>query len=383
MTLFFDGTDADTLDGGAGDDTIHGGGNPVTSTGGNTTASDTFKLIRLGQFEDIDTDESNITNEDEADLLGTYGGIGSELYNNFLTAVTDDANTDTALQSNDNGQTLETITIDGQDRFIVSTTVFSATVTFTDGTTGSFTAVFIQTTNGEVFLAPESTKNADNILLTSKPIRSISLDSVDSDSHTGMAADRVDPDYGLRGDSDTSGDSIDGGDGNDEIHGGAGSDIIADFNAGNTSTLNDGDATNNDSVDLSGSYHHISELYADQADDGILNQSNATDTRGNATDYSDNSQFGSGSLRIDGATADKSSFTQENTGVVCFTSGTAIRPPRGDELIEDLAIGDLVTTLDNGPQPICGIGRRTLGKGRGTGQSQLAPGLDQARCFGG
>lgn len=224
-----------------------------------------------------------------------------------------------------------------------------------------------------------------------------------------MAADQPDPGNGLPGDSDTSDDSIDGGHGNDENHGGTGSntidgggnddslfggesddsivsgtgndnltggggndrfnyspgdgdDTITDFNAGNTGTLIDGDVTNNDPINLSGFYDHISELYATQADGGILNQSNATDTKGNATYYSDKLQFGSGSLRIDGATADKSSSTPENTGVVCFTSGTAIRAPRGDALIDELAIGDLVTALDNGLQRICWIGRRTHGK---------------------
>ena len=65
-------------------------------------------------------------------------------------------------------------------------------------------------------------------------------------------------------------------------------------------------------------------------------------------------------MTFSGASADSSSFTAENTGVVCFTSGTAIRTPRGDVLIDDLRVGDLVTTLDNGPQPIRWIGSRKL-----------------------
>jgi len=46
---------------------------------------------------------------------------------------------------------------------------------------------------------------------------------------------------------------------------------------------------------------------------------------------------------------------------VCFTSGTAIRTPLGDVLIDDLRVGDLVSTLDNGPQRIRWIGRREIG----------------------
>ncbi len=176
-------------------------------------------------------------------------------------------------------------------------------------------------------------------------------------------------------------DIIDGGDGNDSLEGqagddsltgglgvdtfdytiGAGHDTITDFNVGNTGSLSDGDSGNNDFIDLGGFYDNLSELFADQADDGILNQSNATDTKGRSTDYSDNTQFGAGdSLTFTGATADNSSFTAENTGVVCFASGTAIRTPKGDVLIDDLKVGDLVVTLDNGPQRICWIGRRQI-----------------------
>ena len=189
------------------------------------------------------------------------------------------------------------------------------------------------------------------------------------DSLTGGTGDDV-IDGG--GDSDTleggaGDDSIDGGAGDDSLTGGDGDDVfvvssghdtITDFNTGNTGTLFDGDSTNNDFINLSGHYDHISELFADQADDGVLNQSN---DGVDGVDYSDNDQFGpSNSLTFQGAAADGSSFSTENTGVVCFSSGTAIRTPRGDVLIDGLRVGDLVTTLDNGPQRIRWISRRTF-----------------------
>ncbi|MFP7673471.1 Hint domain-containing protein [Marivita sp. S0852] len=167
----------------------------------------------------------------------------------------------------------------------------------------------------------------------------------------------------------TGDDTLDGGAGSDLLTGGkgddrfaisGGNDTIDDFNSGNSGTLNDGKVTNNDRIDLSRHYDHIAELWADQADDGILNQSNSTTLNGRVIDYSDNTQFGAGSLTITGASADRSSFTSENTGVVCFTAGTAIRTPGGDVAIDDLRVGDLVTTMDNGPQPIRWIGRRTV-----------------------
>lgn len=41
----------------------------------------------------------------------------------------------------------------------------------------------------------------------------------------------------------------------------------------------------------------------------------------------------------------------------CFTPGTRILTPGGDRVIDELCVGDLVATLDNGPQPIRWIGR--------------------------
>lgn len=167
-------------------------------------------------------------------------------------------------------------------------------------------------------------------------------------------------------------DSLEGGTGNDSLTGGTGDDIfvygagdgadtITDFNAGNTGTLSDGDLTNNDSIDLSAFYDDIWELHADYADDGTLNQSNATDVFGNAIDYSDNTLFTfADSLTFTGGSGDFSFFTFENTGVVCFTEGTRIATPNGDIPVEQLRVGDLVCTRDNGVQPILWHGVRCL-----------------------
>ena len=51
--------------------------------------------------------------------------------------------------------------------------------------------------------------------------------------------------------------------------------------------------------------------------------------------------------------------------VVCFASGTLIETPDGPRYVENLAVGDLVNTLDEGPQPIRWIGTRKIpGTGR-------------------
>lgn len=46
--------------------------------------------------------------------------------------------------------------------------------------------------------------------------------------------------------------------------------------------------------------------------------------------------------------------------IPCFAAGTLIRTPAGDRLVEDIRAGDLVTTRDNGPQPVRWAGSRTV-----------------------
>ncbi len=190
-------------------------------------------------------------------------------------------------------------------------------------------------------------------------------------------------------DGGTGDDTLDGGDGDDTLTGGdgndtfevsGGNDTITDFNFGNSGGVGDSDATNNDFIDLSGHYDSLDELRADQADDGILNQSNTVDTEGKAVDYSDNTQFGSGSLTMQGATAE--SYSYDNTGIVCFTAGTLIRTPGGEVPIESLRPGDPVDTMDNGPQRIVWIGRRAIGRAELLANERLRPVLIRQGVLG-
>ncbi|MCW5713007.1 MAG: Hint domain-containing protein [Bauldia sp.] len=50
---------------------------------------------------------------------------------------------------------------------------------------------------------------------------------------------------------------------------------------------------------------------------------------------------------------------------ICFLRGTMIRTPDGDRPIEDLAIGDLVTTLSGDSRPIRWIGRQRFQRAAG------------------
>jgi len=199
-------------------------------------------------------------------------------------------------------------------------------------------------------------------------------------------------------------DFLDGGSGNDTLIGGAGADVmtggsgndvfvytpdgsidtITDFNRGNTGPLDDGNSSNNDFIDLSKYYHNLSQLRADFADDGILNQSNTTDLKGRPITYDGKQSLlvdGTGGIRfLDVAAKD---FTFDNTAVPCFARGTRILTPGGEVEVQDLAPGDLVMTLDAGAQPLLWIGHRRLSVAELEAKPKLRPIRVPAGALGG
>lgn len=174
----------------------------------------------------------------------------------------------------------------------------------------------------------------------------------DADSIDGGAGDDV-----LAG--DTGDDTIDGGTGNDTMSGGDGddvfrigagdgADVITDFDIGDT----DGDGMFNDQLDLSG-------LLDDEGNPIDAWDVTVTDDgSGNAV-----LTFPQGeSVTLMGVSPSEIDSAAElgSAGVPCFATGTLIRTPRGDVPVETLAPGDMVTTLDAGPQPISWTGRRHM-----------------------
>jgi len=292
FTALSNGTDL-TVDGGAGDDTITGGYGTNTLFGGDD--SDTFNV---GYHID------HIT-----------GGEGGSDFDTMSIKAAEDA---------------IDITFTGDE---------AGTYTDSDGDSGSFSEI-------EAF---ELSSHADT-LDGSASNASITVDA-------GAGADLI---TGGGGDDDITGgtgdDTISGGGGDDTFTyvAGDGADTITDFNSGNSGTLSDGDSSNNDFIDLSGFYDNIRELHADQADDGVLNQSN---DGVDGVEYSDNTQFGpSSSLTFTGGSADGTFFTVENTGVICFARGTWILTPDGEVEVQKLRVGGKVMTQGNGPQKIRWIG---------------------------
>ncbi|WP_457646328.1 Hint domain-containing protein, partial [Profundibacter sp.] len=70
------------------------------------------------------------------------------------------------------------------------TSVYNATITYIDGTTATITAVVYQDVNGNTYLAPEYSANADQTALEAGAIRSISLDSLAGNVYSGMTTSR-------------------------------------------------------------------------------------------------------------------------------------------------------------------------------------------------
>ena len=348
-----DGLDVDVLDASG----ITGSGITVTLTGGESGT------VTLGANSAAFTEIEEIVFTDQGDIFN----------GNFIT---DDIDIDTGdgddtLTEGNGNNTLSggagddlffvgfgDSTIDGgsgTDTLSAASSDDPLNVLFTGTGTGTYTDLDANPDQGifSSIEAIEGSSGADTIN-ASGDLVGVDLWGFDGDDTItgGQGADTITGDLGN--------DLLTGGAGDDFFNyiPGDGLDTISDFNTGNTGPINDGDTTNNDFIDLSGFYDHLFELWADQADDGILNQSNTTDTQGNAVDYSDNTQFdtdgipGNEGIVFTGASPSPTFFNADNTGVICFADGTLIETPRGLVPVEKLAAGDMVRTIDHGFRPL-------------------------------
>ncbi|MDP4033395.1 MAG: Hint domain-containing protein, partial [Pseudorhodobacter sp.] len=319
------GAGNDYIDAGAGNDTVYGGAGDDTIIGGNadagyygsSTQSATYNLIYLGTTADIDPTESNGISENAANLLGTWGNTWAPLSDNIVRATAVDLNGDGILADNDNfnaGNT-EHFLIDGVPAYLDSTQVYDATVTFADGTSGTFTAVVIQLTDGRVYLAPEFEINADSALLTSGPIASITLTTVTTND-TGLYATRLDTPY-LGG---TDADSLFGGDGNDLISGGSGNDTLY------------GDAGNDTLDGESGD----DQLYGGDGEDSLSGGTGNDTLFGGAGN--DTLSGGDGNDLLWGGDGDDVSYGGAGNDTIYFGAGNdTVYGGAGDDVIDDLS----------------------------------------------
>ncbi len=135
-------------------------------------------MIYLGNFADVDTNETDIVATNAADLIGTYDDL------QFVTVTMTDQDDDGRIDDNDEGNTSgDQIAYDlGSGPQTVasdSSMVFDVVVTLGDGSTLSFAALVFQTTNGDVFFT------ANNIL-DNVNIQSVELATVQNNSARGF-----------------------------------------------------------------------------------------------------------------------------------------------------------------------------------------------------
>lgn len=232
----------------------------------------TYEVIFLGTLARIDTTQGNEVAENAAGILGTYGSAASPLHANIRTLsperLTED---DNDSYDTDNGGGYDSFRINGgAAQNFDAVAAYAATLTYADGTTATISAVVFQDVNGNTYLAPESTLNADQAALTAKPIQSITLNSVVADTGD-MAADRIAGDFksavdgtagndsigagfsDAQGDAVTTGadfvlagggnDTVDAGTGNDTIFGGAGNDSLSGGDGNDSLSGGDGGDT--------------------------------------------------------------------------------------------------------------------------------------------
>lgn len=381
------GADADVIDGGTGNDTLDGGiGFSPISYIDVANGQTAFGSSGSNYFQWLAEPSSNATISLDAGTNGDRTGDGVADY--ILVATTNSTNM-LAVRSFDYG--LDKIVL--PERYVDFS--FSATRSSDNDYSVTVKIAYASGNSQSFNIEGEGVvPTMDNIFTTTAP--SIQTDANDlitggdgNDLITGNDGDDTlfggDGDLGSLDDLAGS-DTLSGGTGNDALFGDAGNDVlqgdagndtltggdgddtfvyapgdgfdtISDFNVGNSGTLTDGDSTNNDRIDLSAYYDDIWELTSDYRDDGILNQSN--DGIGGA-DYSDNTQFGDGGLVFTNGVASTSFFNVENTGVVCFVSGTRILTETGERKIDTLQAGDRIVTRDNGVQVLRWVGRRSV-----------------------
>lgn len=213
-----------------------------------------YEVIFLGTLAQIDPIQSNEVAENAAGILGTHGSandpLSSHVHNLSAEWLHEDHN-DTYDTDNHGGY--DSFRIDGgtpQDFDAVAT--YAAVVHYVDGTTANITAVVFQDVDGNTYLAPEETENADQAALTAKPIQTIDLNSVIADTGD-MTADRAAGDFktavdGTAGNdtmtlgyTDAQGDQITGG--HDYVAGYDGDDLMAADAGDDTLIGGDGDDT--------------------------------------------------------------------------------------------------------------------------------------------
>tara|TARA_B110000908_G_scaffold23183_1_gene26357 strand:- start:150 stop:2501 length:2352 start_codon:yes stop_codon:yes gene_type:complete len=362
------GTGNDSVDGGTGNDTLEGNAGSDVLVGGTGDDSivgddgDDTTLIYDEDFSGGAVDWSNATTETDASLgeiLGRFEGADGIIATEQTFNVGSDADQtviefDALLLDSWNSEDF-IITINGQEvriSHLEGDTASPASQSFVGVDGATYTFDFTNTSTGLLGGSAATQDTVMGVVVTiDNPPPSVTI-GFGSDLNSTLANESFAIDNFSIVSTEASDDTLTGGVGDDTLTGGAGDDVfvydandgndtITDFNAYNTGSITDGDQTNNDFIDLDPFYTNIFELRADLADDGLLNQS--------VGDFGDNTAIG-GSIALTGISGTDLAFY--NTNVACFTAGTMIETKTGKVPVEHLTAGMMLSTMDNGWQPV-------------------------------
>ena len=155
----------------------------------------TFNVIALGQHTQIDKLDGDYNAERAYKLNGKeFGGAHDPLYDHIaqMTPAEDkDAGGDTPHYDQDGSENNGFHIDGGTAQVFAAVAVYDATLIYSDGTTAEISAVIFQDINGQTYLAPEMSENADQSALEAKPITALKLNAL-FDSHSlGLAEDRA------------------------------------------------------------------------------------------------------------------------------------------------------------------------------------------------
>ena len=373
-----DGLD-DVVLGGAGNDTIDAGFGNDTVNGGEGDDS-----ILGGAGNDILEEENTVVSNDTMDggegNDTLYGGAGNDL---LLGGVGDDL-----LRGGDGDDTLnggtgaDQMTGDSGDDTFVLEGVFGA-----DGITGGETGEV----NGDWIDA--SAVTADTTLTFTSDEAGTLSDGTSTATFSeiemfvlGSGNDVVDASATTTGvyiESRAGDDSLLGGSGNDSLIGGVGADTFVGGTGDDSYDLGLKDGFTDTTIFADGDGNDTVfgfEAPIDNGDGTYTGQdqfdvSGLTDAEGNPVTASDVvvSDDGNGnavltfpngeSITLVGVAPEAIDSKQEMAaaGIPCFVAGTLIETIEGPKPIEEIEVGDLVETVDDGYQPVRWIGSRRIG----------------------
>ncbi|MGH1369218.1 MAG: Hint domain-containing protein [Maritimibacter sp.] len=152
-----------------------------------------WSAIYLGNFADMDTNESTAEVEDASALLTTFGtGPGNALSNNIVTIDTDAGFGDTSVTTNNDAGSNDTLTYDLGAGSVTSemdsVMLLNGTVTFHDGSTFSSNFAVMQDDIGNVFMIVLDSQSE----LVSDGIDSVTFTSVTGSNYSGVTQANAD-----------------------------------------------------------------------------------------------------------------------------------------------------------------------------------------------